>query len=275
MRILFISSLHNSLRDSQLSEFRFFSRYFSIVKLEGIYVSETCGCRQYFYLYADCFTCAKQGICNEQCEVVAFDTGSKRIPVLLVSADTLTNMRLSIAPNHAAADSTFYSVCVIDSMLNGSAEITVTDSLGNSAIQQYEYCTIADTHAPLVQLLYCNDSAGTPCIYQVSDTQAWDRGLDTVYFTNVKNISIGLDTAPVDGSRIATFATVGNGSFCVTAIDLAGNRFDTCFGNTASVSVPAPIAISLSISPNPTSGDVSISIEGAPSADVEIFDVLG
>lgn len=215
-------------------------------------------------------------LCNTRCtQVVAFDTGSVQIPVLSVVADTLTNMMLSVAPNHAGADSTFYNVCVIDSMLNGSATIIVTDTLGNSAIEQYEYCTIPDTHAPLVHLLYCNDSAGTPCFYQVSDTQAWDRGLDTAYFTNVKNISIGLDTEPVHGLRIASFGTVGNGSFCVTAIDLAGNAFDTCFGNTASIPVMPQTLLTLSVFPNPTSGDVSIFTDGAPSADVEIFDVLG
>jgi hypothetical protein len=215
--------------------------------------------------------------CNMRCtDVVGFDTGAIRIPVLTITADTLTNMKLSIAPNHAGADSTFYSVCVVDSMLNGSAEIAVTDSLGNTTIEQYSYCTIADTHAPRLDQIICVDTVGGPCSYVISDTQAWDRGLDTIYFTNQKNVTI---TPPnnVHGLGVAGFSVLGTGSFCLTAIDLAGNKFDTCFGSSvlASVSVSTLPSISLSVSPNPASGDVSIFIEGAPFADVEIFDVLG
>ena len=214
-------------------------------------------------------------LCNTRCtDVVTFDTASTRIPVLSVVADTLSNMRLSIAPNHAGADSTFYTVCVVDSLLNGSAEIAVTDSLGNTTIEEYSYCTIADTHAPLVQEGICIDTVGGPCTYLVSDTQAWDRGLASIVFTNLNGVQV---TKPdkVYGLGVIEFSVFGSGSFCITATDLAGNKFDTCFGTTASVSVPATPTISLSVSPNPTSGDVSIFIEGAPSADVEIFDVLG
>jgi hypothetical protein len=212
-------------------------------------------------------------ICNARCiNAVAFDTGSVRIPVLSVKADTLKNMTLSIAPNHAGADSTFYSVCVVDSMVDGSAEITVTDTLGNSAIEQYEYCTIADTHAPRLDQILCIDSES--CSYQISDTQAWDRGLDTIYFTNVNNVLISPPDS-IHGLGVITFNADGYGRFCITAIDLAGNKFDTCFGNTASVSLTPSTPSTLSVSPNPTSGDVSIFISGSPSADVEIFDVLG
>jgi hypothetical protein len=206
--------------------------------------------------------------------VVAHDTGAIQIPVLSVHADSLTNMRLSIAPNHVGADSTFYTVCVVDSMLNGNAIVTLTDTAGDTGIERYEYCTIADTHAPRLDQIICVDTAGGLCTYLISDTQAWDRGLDTIYFTNLNNVTI---TPPdtVHGLGVAGFSVLGNGSFCVTAIDLAGNKFDTCFESFASVSIPVLPGISLSVSPNPTSGDVNIFLSGAPSADVEIFDVLG
>ncbi len=218
--------------------------------------------------------------CNTRCtSAVTFDTGARRIPVLMVSADSLTNMRLSIAPNHAGADSTYYSVCVVDSLLNGSAAIRLTDSLGNSSVVQYTYCTIPDTHSPLVQGGICIDTVNGPCFYQVSDTQAWDRGLDTIYFTNVINEFITLSDS-VRGHGVASFSvqhvdTFASGSFCITAIDLAGNKFDTCFGSSASVPVSGQPAVELSIYPNPAFGDATIFIVGAPSADVEIFDVLG
>jgi Secretion system C-terminal sorting domain len=220
--------------------------------------------------------------CNTRStEVVAYDTGIIRIPVLSVHADSLTNMRLSIAPNYAGADSTFYTVSVVDSMLNGDAVITLTDSLGDTATERYEYCTIPDTHAPLVQQLFCTDSehgikAPMTCTYEVSDSQAWDRGLDTIYMTanNQPVVSLG----SVHGDSVVQFGVV-NGllpvNLCITAIDLAGNRFDTCFENTASVLAPQQTPLTISIYPNPASGDVTIFMEGTPSADVEIFDVLG
>ncbi len=222
--------------------------------------------------------------CNARCtEVVAFDTGSIRIPVLSVVADTLTNMRLSVAPNHAGADSTFYTVCVIDSMLNGSATVTITDTLGNSAVEQYEYCTIPDTLAPLVKKGNKYDTAAGPIFY-ISDDQPWDRGLDTIIVTNLANLRIDASYPPdlvVRGLPTAWISLVSDGSgepetLCIQAIDLAGNKTDTCFTfGTAGVVDATPMQISLSIAPNPSSGDVTIFIEGAPSADVEVFDVLG
>jgi hypothetical protein len=219
-------------------------------------------------------------VCNTRCtEVVAYDTGNVRIPVLSVTADSLTNMRLSIAPNHVGADSTFYTVCVIDSMLNGNAVITLTDTAGDTGIERYEYCTIPDTTPPLIQELVCFDSGAGICLWEVSDTQAWDRGLDTLYFTNVMNEEID-SVGSVHGLGFVVFQ-VTNGlipfGFCITAIDLAGNKIDTCFGIGGNESVLPAVSLpfDLSVYPNPSSGDVNIFLSSAPSADVEIFDVLG
>ena len=51
---------------------------------------------------------------------------------------------------------------------------------------------------------------------------------------------------------------------------LSGNGTESGVNST-----PASIPLALSISPNPTSGSTQISLSGAPSANVEIFDVLG
>ena len=185
-----------------------------------------------------------------------------------VSAIELQNMTFSIKDS---ASWTF-EVCVIDSMKNGSATILALDETGIMDTAQYEYCTIPDTHAPLVQEGICLDSS--ICFYQVSDIQAWDRGLSTIYFSNVKGVAINPPDS-IYGLGLVTFSVSGIGSFCITAIDLAGNRFDTCFGSRESISTSPPQQLSLSIYPNPSFGDVSIFIEGTPSADVEIFDVLG
>ncbi len=225
--------------------------------------------------------------CNARCtDVVAFDTGTIRIPVLSVIADSLNNMRLTIAPNQVGADSTYYSVCVVDSMQNGTAKITVTDSLGNSTIEQYSYCTIADTHAPKVRLGFVYDTCSCFNIV-VTDTQAWDRGLNSIAFYDTAGLII--DTITPNGfnvlglHQISIFGHLNipigqHTPVCINAIDLAGNRSDSCLfflGMGSGVSSSLSTSFSISISPNPTSADVSIFIEGAPSADVEIFDVLG
>jgi hypothetical protein len=206
--------------------------------------------------------------------VAAFDSGGIPGGIKSIAGTSLTNMGLTLAPSHVGADTMFYTVCVQDSMKDGNATITITDTSGNVDSEHYTYCTIADTKAPLVQLGICSDSVGGPCDYQVSDTEAWDRGLDTIYFTNVQNVVI---TPPdsVHSLGVAGFSVLGIGSFCITAIDLAGNKFDTCFGSSASVSSAPQPEVSLSISPNPASGDVTIFLDGAPTANVEIFDILG
>ncbi len=127
-------------------------------------------------------------VCNTRCtEAVAHDTANIRFPVLSVHADSLTNMRLSIAPNQA--DSTFYTVCVIDSMLNGSAMITLTDIAGDTGIERYAYCTIADTLPPLIKLGMKYDTARGP-LFDISDNRPWDRGLDSISVTNLVNLRI-------------------------------------------------------------------------------------
>jgi hypothetical protein len=222
-------------------------------------------------------------ICNTRCtEVVAFDTGKIRIPVLSVAADTLTNMRLSIAPNHAGADSTFYTVCVIDSLLNGSAEITVTDTLGNSSIEQYEYCTIPDTLPPTITISGDTTVAGFK--FYIRDDRPWDRGLDSIHIDTMFNVS--LDSVPpnnlMGSSSYALAAHIINMSLsafiCLYAVDEAGNiSNDTCVLYAVPQGVtPTQIEpISLSIFPSPMESVTTILLSGASAADVEIFDVLG
>ena len=190
--------------------------------------------------------------------------------VTSVSATKLQNMTFAIEDSSAWK----FRVSVIDSMQNGSATVVALDGTGVSDTATYTYCTIPDTTAPLVHLIVCFDSVGGPCDYEVSDTQAWDRGLDSIYFTDVNNVAI---TPPgnVRGHGVAGFSVLGLGGFCVTAIDLAGNKFDTCFGGASGVSASVEPPLALTISPNPTSGSTQISLSGAPSANVEIFDVLG
>lgn len=219
--------------------------------------------------------------CNARCtDVVAFDTGAIRIPVTSIMSNVITNMRLTIAPSHVGADSMYFNVCVIDSMLDGSASLWVIDSVGNSIPEQYAYCTIPDIRPPQVHDGNVADSTYISLV--ATDTQAWDRGLDTIYFSNLQNVTISGTANTIRGSRIAeadghyTDPTRA-GSFCFTAIDLAGNKFDTCieFKGVESVAAYSATPLSLSISPNPAASSATISLSGAPSASIEIYDVLG
>ncbi|HEX5317143.1 MAG TPA: hypothetical protein VFX22_10880, partial [Candidatus Kapabacteria bacterium] len=138
--------------------------------------------------------------CNARCtDVVAFDTGAIRIPVTSIMSNVLTNMRLTIAPSHAGADSMYYNVCVIDSMQAGSASLWVIDSVGNSIPEQYAYCTIPDIRPPQVHNGNVADSTYISLV--ATDTQAWDRGLDTIYFSNLQNVTISGTANTIRGSR--------------------------------------------------------------------------
>ncbi len=217
--------------------------------------------------------------CNARCyNAVAYDTGVTTVPVKSVTASAIQNMVLSLVKTHQ--DSMFYSVCVIDSMLNGSATIMIVDSLGHSDTTQFTYCTIADKNPPRLARIVCIDTVNGPCFYTVTDSQAWDRGLDTLYFSNVTNMSLG-GSSSIKNERVTSFEgqiinPSQESSFCVTAIDLAGNRFDTCFSSLATASVlvtESPANFSLSFDP---SSEIAVfRLFGSPSAEIEIFDILG
>ncbi|HZK76626.1 MAG TPA: T9SS type A sorting domain-containing protein [Candidatus Kapabacteria bacterium] len=195
-----------------------------------------------------------------------------------VIATQLQNMAFAIEDSASWK----YVVSVIDSMQNGSATVLALDGTGETDTAEYSYCTIPDTHAPRIYTGAVFDSGfGWPS-YIVTDSQAWDRGLDTIYVTNIHNLQI--DTLFVcKGCKIENLLAKGtgpNGSLCIAAVDLAGNKFDTCFGSTASVTAFPNLPFSLSISPNPASGVATISLSQAGSTaprvgKIEIFDVLG
>jgi hypothetical protein len=221
--------------------------------------------------------------CNARCtDVVAFDTGGIRIPVTSIMSNVMTNMRLTIAPSHAGADSLDYSVCIIDSMQAGSASLWVIDSVGNSIPEQYSYCTIPDTHKPL---LFGNPVEDTcSCfVYTITDSQAWDRGLDSITVYGLNNITVdaisprrsdlqGLNEAYISGH----FLTGKQRTICISAVDFAGNKFDTCISFAMANVSPLPTYnLIFTVAPNPATAVVTISLSGAPSANIEIYDVLG
>ncbi|MFI5202096.1 MAG: T9SS type A sorting domain-containing protein, partial [Candidatus Kapaibacterium sp.] len=194
-----------------------------------------------------------------------------------VSALHLQNMTFAIEDS----SSWTYELSVIDSMQNGSATVFALDNTGDWDTAQYTYCTILDTHAPV---LYSNPVEDTcACFsFSITDTQAWDRGLDSLAIYNLNNMVI--DTIYPNGLNVRGLRQadpwghfVGQPSgLCITVIDGAGNRLDTCLSLTnAGVEAAANRAFALSVAPNPSSGSVTISLTGAPSANIEIFDVLG
>ena len=199
-----------------------------------------------------------------------------------VSAIQLQNMKFSVIDS----SSWKFRLSVIDSMQNGSATVVAVDNeVGVSDTATFTYCTIPDTHAP--KLVVSSDDSCSCERISISDNQAWDRGLDTVIIDRIVQRRIDT-TIPaenpnfvVHGLRQAMISTVptSNSNFseiCITAIDLAGNRIDSCFDfGSQDVRQPKSVPFFLNVAPNPTSSVATISLTGAPSANVEVFDVLG
>ncbi len=187
-----------------------------------------------------------------------------------VSAVQLQNMTFAVEDSASWK----FRMNVIDSMQNGSATIVALDNeAGVSDTAVFTYCTIPDTHAPLLRVIAYSPSTHTFGA-QITDSQAWDRGLDTIYIGGF------IGSSPFGSLRgsngITFFLPQVFDTLCLTAIDLAGHRIDTCFvfesAGISSVQFPA---IDLHIAPNPASGVATISLTGAPSANLEIFERAG
>src|SRR5205807_4984508 len=123
------------------------------------------------------------------------------------------------------ADSASFSVCVIDTLLNGSATVRTKDIAGNLDTLSFTYCTIPDTKPPAIKA----DTIGSWLRLRVTDNASWDRGLRTVAVRNVSNTSF---SPPVTAFSLASPSFNFNASpvdvtqpshFEVEAIDTAGN----------------------------------------------------
>jgi len=85
---------------------------------------------------------------------------------------------------HVGAASTRIAVSVNDTLSDGKIILKATDTVGNVTYDTITYCTVGDSHAPHLSIgLY--DQGIWPV--SVRDTQAWDRGIDSVLLTSMLN----------------------------------------------------------------------------------------
>lgn len=110
----------------------------------------------------------------------------------------------------------FLSLQVIDSLWDAEAEITLTDYSGNDTTLYFSYCTIHDFQAPLVSHTQLSDLEWD---IEMSDTNAWDRGLYEITVISGQNV---LYVWP-DGSRRDSIPGVvkgtGKSRFSVEVMD--------------------------------------------------------
>ena len=218
--------------------------------------------------------------CNSTCsnnwvEDTAIRDSSKLSVILRYS----NNMELNM--NRPRPDSIQWEVCVVNQWFDGSAIVEVktpTDSIQ----EQYQFCTIRDTLAPRIEVHAKYDTAVGVVIFFYEDRE-WDRKLDTVYITKLTNLRVDASSASSDSGQTSVWYSLvpdGNGTpgtVCLTAIDLAGNRRDTCiaYPSSSDVVMVAPHLSSLSVYPNPFSEVVTIGVDSPMRGEAEILDVLG
>ncbi len=97
---------------------------------------------------------------------------------------------------------------VIDSMLDASAKVRMTDFAGNTQTIDFNYCTQPDTQAPIavVTPLTTSVSYDREWTVDISDKRAWDRGLlDVVALTSDPNF-VFTPPAIKPGDNEASFA---------------------------------------------------------------------
>jgi hypothetical protein len=194
----------------------------------------------------------------------------------------MNNMALQAPSFTASRDSVSFAVCVTDSLINGSFTIRIRDSAFNFIDTSFSYCTILDSSPPKITW---NAAQGTTWInLELRDDGPWDRGLKSYSLKYISNVKFDSALSPIKAGDSAYSLTASiidstmSAHFSVQARDVAGNSsiIDTFrYTGTAGVAQSANDQISISIFPNPTSGGTTIWLDGAPSAEVTVMDVLG
>ena len=221
-------------------------------------------------------------LCNARCIVAeAIDTRAcATCGVNALKEKQLQNMTFAILDSSAWK----FSVCVIDSMQNGSVTVVALDGTGETDTEVYTYCTIADKLPPIVRPGFKVDTAIGWAV-EIDELRPWDRGLDTIIVKSLTGVKIDA-TRPADmnvhGLSHGWISLVPDGVvptklICLEAKDLAGNTIDTCltFGPASVPAIEGTTFFSCEVYPNPTSGNVTIALIGAEEANVEVLDVLG
>lgn len=206
---------------------------------------------------------------------VAFDTGSPKLDIKSIAVTASQNMRVLLPP-FFGSDSVRYSVDVIDSLLDGLAVITITDSGNVSSRDTTHYCTIADIAKPVVTA----ETTG-PGQYSivVTDSAAWARGINTIDVTDTLNVVVSPSTHIAGNCAPAVNFTIARRE---QSIYHALVRVTDCAGNQESLSIfgaedgvnTDPAAHTIRVYPNPTTDAFTLELPDLPTP-VTIVDMMG
>jgi hypothetical protein len=176
---------------------------------------------------------------------------------------------------------------------------TFTDCAGNISFDSICFAgcgsEFIDTLPPKFGLLkrYDLNAAGdSSCGFKCSEWSVTDSvieglqhdaGIAYVTLVDSTNMSFALKQPVTPGMREDSFTTCvidsqREGSIAISLADGAGNisfKTITYCPVSEAVTTASTQAVVLSIFPNPVEGEATILLSAAPSADVEIFDVLG
>jgi hypothetical protein len=191
---------------------------------------------------------------------------------------TLTgwNFALTAGPYIPGTDSVTFALTVIDTLINGKAEIDIYDRAGNTTILTYNYCSVEDVLPPEVRIEPMKDSS----IAVLLERRAWDRGLASFNITTSINATLDSSTLYLsqDSIRFVIRKTdpALDASFCLTATDLAHNTSTVTCWNTAEGRVAGedstPLIIDLVFDPDSRRLHVG-AMDGQYTCDV--YDILG
>jgi hypothetical protein len=128
------------------------------------------------------FQCSQWVVTDSVVDGLQHDAGLRSINVI-----SQTNMSFNLArPVTLGMKEDTFSVCVTDSMFDGSIIIGAIDTTGHNAetFDTITYCTVVDTTAPAVVV---STPLANDWLVTVSETHPWDRGIDSVLLTLVSN----------------------------------------------------------------------------------------
>ena len=80
-------------------------------------------------------------------------------------------------------------VCVTDSMQDGKIVLLAEDSTGNHLSDSITYCTTPDKNPPLLTQSKFDFSTGSWKVH-ATDSQGWDRGIDSIWIVSASNVTI-------------------------------------------------------------------------------------
>ncbi len=176
---------------------------------------------------------------------------------------------------------------------------TFTDCAGNISFDSICFAgcgsEFTDTLPPKFWLLnrYDLNAAGdSSCGFKCSEWSVTDSvieglqhdaGIAYISLIDSTNMTLALKQPVTPGMKEDSFTTcvidsLKEGSIAISLVDGAGNislKTITYCPSSEAVSVASTEPVSLSIYPSPVESVTTILLSGAPSADVEIFDVLG